>query len=208
MGSRQAEKYRNQEDSRRRCWRRVKLIRKRITGERFGQLNQVDEELNRAGYQSTSASLGTRSTGHELAMGLRRAYVALHRSTNASLVDCGVTADQFVVLAALLEGGPMTQTQLSQRTFSDPNTISAMLGRLQDLGCINRKRHKADGRFRVVSLTQRGRNMLGRCLHATEEVRQSMTQQLGTQSPQDFIACLNGLAASLEGSDSMSRDAE
>lgn len=148
------------------------------------------------------------STGHDLAMGLRRAYMALHRSTNACLGECGVTADQFVVLASLAEHGPMTQTQLSQRTFSDSNTISAMLRRLHGLGCVDRQRHKTDGRSRVVSLTKRGRVVFDKCSEATDEVRQRLTRQLETGNLHEFITCLNGVAELLEEPDLSSRDVE
>ena len=43
--------------------------------------------------------------GHELAMLLRKAYLAFHRRANARIVRSGVTADQFVLLTMLARGG-------------------------------------------------------------------------------------------------------
>ena len=40
------------------------------------------------------------TVGHEVGMALRAAYLALHRQTNDCFADDGVTADQFVLLAA------------------------------------------------------------------------------------------------------------
>ena len=65
--------------------------------------------------------------GHELAMALRAAYLGMHRRTGAVLARTGVTADQFVVLAALAEADALTQNELVSRTSSDPNTVRAML---------------------------------------------------------------------------------
>src|SRR5208282_4950435 len=43
------------------------------------------------------------TSGREVARALRAAYLALHRQTNACFSRDGVTADQFVLLAALAE---------------------------------------------------------------------------------------------------------
>ena len=67
------------------------------------------------------------SQGHEIAMTLRAAYMALHRQTDAALVRRGLTADQFVVLTALAGGEARTQRELVARTASDPSTFRAML---------------------------------------------------------------------------------
>lgn len=154
--------------------------------------------MEQANPKTEDACNGVHPAGHELAMGLRRAYMALHRSTNASLADCGVTADQFVLLTSLAEHGPMTQTQIAARTFSDSNTISAMLSRLEELGCVRRKRHKTDGRIRVVSLTKRGRTMSTKCSKATDAIRQRLTEQLQSGSLYEFIIGLNEVAERLE----------
>jgi MarR family transcriptional regulator, lower aerobic nicotinate degradation pathway regulator len=45
------------------------------------------------------------TTGHRVAVALRAAYLALHRQADAHFTSRGVTADQFVLLAALAEGG-------------------------------------------------------------------------------------------------------
>lgn len=144
--------------------------------------------------------------GHELAMGLRRAYLALHRATNAFLAESGVAADQFVVLTSLAVHGAMTQTQLAQRTFSDPNAFSAMLSRLHELGYVARKRHQSDGRFRMVSLTRRGRTMQSKMSTVTQALRQRLTSHLESADLHELIDCLNGMADLLERPRSSSRD--
>ena len=98
-------------------------------------------------------------SGHELAMRLRIAYLAVHRRTNAVLAPLGLTADQFVVLTALAESEGVTQQELVSRTGSDANTMSAMLARLEAKGLVSRKQHADDGRARSVSLTKSGRQV-------------------------------------------------
>jgi DNA-binding MarR family transcriptional regulator len=97
--------------------------------------------------------------GHDLAMGIRVAYLALHRRTNADLAFLGVTADQFVLLTSLAGGEGVTQQELVRQTGSDPNTISEMLARLEAKGMVERRPHANDGRAKSVFLTRRGRQV-------------------------------------------------
>jgi DNA-binding MarR family transcriptional regulator len=136
---------------------------------------------------------------HDLPMSLRRAYLALHRATNACLADKYATADQFVVLTSLAICGPLTQTELAQRTFSDRNTISAMLDRLQEQGYITRKRHRSDGRVRLVSLTRSGRHMQSELSRATKTLRRRLEGHIASSQLTDLAGCLNGIAILLEG---------
>src|SRR5215472_3210129 len=94
---------------------------------------------------------------HDLAMGLRLAYWALHRRTDESLARRSVTANQFVLLALLMEEDGITQQELVLRASSDPSTIRAMLVLLEKKGLIVRNRHARDGRALCVTLTAKGR---------------------------------------------------
>jgi len=95
--------------------------------------------------------------GHDIPMGLRAAYLWMHRQTNARLARCEATAEQFVVLSLLIEADGVTQQELVRGASSDPNTIRAMLLRLAERGWVVRGRHPNDGRARTVSLTRKGR---------------------------------------------------
>ena len=99
------------------------------------------------------------TSGREIARALRAAYLALHRQTNACFAKDGVTADQFVLLAALADADGVTQQDLVRRVGSDHNTVRAMLLLLEGRGLVARERHPADGRARCVTLTAKGRQV-------------------------------------------------
>ncbi len=99
------------------------------------------------------------TTGHNIAMALRAAYLTFHRQADAHFTGRGVTADQFVVLSALADGDAITQQDLVERVSSDPNTVRAMLLLLEGRGFLSRRRHPTDGRARSVVLTAKGRRM-------------------------------------------------
>ena len=125
------------------------------------------------------------TTGHELAMALRCAYLAMHRRTDTCLARHGVTADQFVILATLAGGEAVTQRELARRTSSDPNTVRAMLLLLEARGLVVRQRHPSDARARTVALTARGRRMYDRLWRDSESVRAAL---LATLRPGDADA--------------------
>jgi len=114
------------------------------------------------------------ATGHEIAMGLRAAYWAMHRQTDACFAKRGVTANQFVLLALLAEEDRITQQQLVRRACSDPNTVRAMLVLLESRGLVARGRHPDDGRARNVTLTRKGRRMYERLWKESEPLKQQL----------------------------------
>ncbi len=118
------------------------------------------------------------ATGHDIAMGLRAAYWAMHRQTDARCAKCGVTAHQFVLLALLGEGDGITQQDLVRRASSDPNTIRAMLVLLEKRGFVARERHPTDGRARSVTLTRKGRQTLEKLWTGTEPLREHLLAPL------------------------------
>jgi len=111
---------------------------------------------------------------HDVAMGLRMAYWAMHRYTDTRLAECGVTANQFVLLAILAEEDGITQQELVRRASSDPNTVRAMLVLLENRDLVARDEHPVDGRALRVTLTGKGRRTYERLWAATEPVRQRL----------------------------------
>ena len=87
------------------------------------------------------------TTGRDVAIALRTAYLALHRRSDAAFAPHGVTADQFVLLATLARGwDALTQRELARRMSSDPSTVRAMLVRAEQRGLVERDTHPTDAR--------------------------------------------------------------
>ena len=130
------------------------------------------------------------ATGHEIAMALRAAYLAMHRRSDAQFARHGVTADQFVILTALAGGGAVTQRDLARRTLSDPNTARAMLLLLEKRGLIARTPDPADGRVRSVALTPKGGQAYRALWKAGEPVRARLLASLGPGEPDALLDLL------------------
>jgi DNA-binding MarR family transcriptional regulator len=131
---------------------------------------------------------------HDVAMGLRMAYWAMHRHTDACLARRGVTANQFVLLALLVERDGITQQELVRRAASDPNTIRAMLVLLENRRLVARDEHPRDSRALRVTLTGKGRRMHERLWADTESVRQRLLDVLNPEETDTLVKALARVA--------------
>lgn len=137
------------------------------------------------------------TTGSELPMALRAAYLTLHRRSDARFAASGVTADQFVLLATLARGGTLTQRELARRMPSDPSTVRAMLVLLEKRGLVQRDRHPTDSRARTASLTTAGRRKYRQLFKAGESIRSQMVDSLRPDEVATLVRLLRSVEASL-----------
>jgi len=138
------------------------------------------------------------ASGHDIAMALRAAYWAMHRSTEASFSQRTATADQFVLLSLLAEQDGITQQELVRRASSDANTIRAMLVLLEKRGLVTRLRHPTDGRARSVALTRKGRQTYERLRAQSAPVRERLIAACGTMEARMLVKLLVRIAASVK----------
>jgi DNA-binding MarR family transcriptional regulator len=135
--------------------------------------------------------------GHDIAMSLRAAYWAMHRRADSYLARYGVTADQFVLLAALAEGDGITQQELVRRTSSDPNTIRPMLRLLEGRELVSRVPHPTDGRARSVCLTRKGRRAFEELWARSEPFRANLTRVFQREEIGVLLALLRRVTEAL-----------
>jgi DNA-binding MarR family transcriptional regulator len=139
------------------------------------------------------------STGSDIAIALRAAYLALHRRSEAVFAPHGVTADQFVLLATLARGGgALTQRELAGRMSSDPSTVRAMLVLLAARGLVGRDAHPTDARARTVALTAKGRRVYRRLWTAGESIRTRMLGALPPGEAETLVRLLGRVAGALD----------
>ncbi len=115
---------------------------------------------------------------HELAMWLRKAYLAFHRRVNTWMLNHGITADQYVVLHVVAREPGITQIKIVERAASDPNTIAAILKLLEHRGLVLRQSHSDDRRARCVFLTAAGRKLERRAFKDSEPLRAALRDSM------------------------------
>ena len=137
------------------------------------------------------------ATGHDIAMGLRAAYLSMHRQTNSHLAGRGMTADQFVLLALLAEQDGITQQELVRRASSDPNTIRAMLVLLENRGLVARGRHPSDMRARSVTLTRKGRQAYNKLRAALKPLQGRLSALFRARQAEKLVELLNRISEAM-----------
>src|SRR5215471_12733729 len=93
---------------------------------------------------------------------IRRAHLSMQRCADAVFSPRKITTDQFSLLWILWRRDGIRQNELAEELFTDPNTVTAMVVRLEKRGLIRRDVCSEDGRARRVSLTSAGRRLVGR----------------------------------------------
>src|ERR1700722_13867462 len=95
---------------------------------------------------------------------LRHAWFSLNQTFRRRLAHTGVTPDQFTALRTLMEHDPqgLTQSGLNRLIASDPNTVAALVERMESMGWITRVRHEKDRRAYRLRLTSSGRKIYQR----------------------------------------------
>ena len=131
--------------------------------------------------------------GHDIAMGLRAAYWAMHREADALLQPQGVTANQFVLLSILAEGKALTQQELVRQASSDANTVRAMLVLLERSGLVSRRSHPTDGRARCVAMTDQGRSKYAALWEQSQAFHERLSTAIGPDAASAFVQQLRSL---------------
>jgi DNA-binding MarR family transcriptional regulator len=79
---------------------------------------------------------------------------------NATLSQTGVSRNQFLVLMALAETGPVCQQFLADLIGIDPRNIVPILDSLEARGLLSRETDPADRRRRLIELTSAGQSIV------------------------------------------------
>ncbi|MFN4183469.1 MAG: MarR family winged helix-turn-helix transcriptional regulator [Hyphomonas sp.] len=97
---------------------------------------------------------------HSLCFAVYSAGLAFNRVYKPILEPLGLTYPQYLVMVALWEAEGQTVSELGEHLFLESNTLTPLLKRLEAAGFVSRARGKADERQVLVSLTDKGRDLL------------------------------------------------
>ncbi|WP_083507179.1 MarR family winged helix-turn-helix transcriptional regulator [Frankia sp. ACN1ag] len=91
---------------------------------------------------------------------LGRGAVHADRISHARLTAAGATRWQYATLVTLRDGGPASQSALSERTGIHRSDMVAVLGGLTEAAYVERAPDPTDQRRNIVTLTPAGRSRL------------------------------------------------
>lgn len=122
---------------------------------------------------------------------IRRAYLSMQRCADAVFSPRKITTDQFSLLWILWRREGIRQNELADELYTDPNTVTAMLVRLEKRGLIRREVCAQDGRARRVSLTPAGRRLTSRLSEDWEPLRQKLRNLFAGDAGQEALLILD-----------------
>lgn len=129
---------------------------------------------------------------------LSRAADSVTQQINAHLHESGLTISQFGVLEALYHLGPLSVGQLGEKILKSSGNMTMVVDNLERQGLIERQRQSNDRRRIVVSLTEKGMNLVELLLPAhVQGVIQTMDALSREEQEQLAALCRKlGLAVS------------
>lgn len=98
----------------------------------------------------------------------------------------GVTEQQWRVVRALNEHGPLEPRQIGEMCCISSPSMAGMLSRMEDMKLVDRKRMEQDQRRVLVSLTAKGKAMVEQITPLSEQTYRELEGVLG----QDFVSTL------------------
>ncbi|MEI9899613.1 MAG: MarR family transcriptional regulator [Hyphomicrobium sp.] len=115
----------------------------------------------------------------------------MQRCADAIFSPRKITTDQSSLLWIVWRRQGIRQNELAQELFTDPNTVTAMLARLEKRGLIRREVCAEDGRARRVSLTPSGRRLVTRLSEDWSQMRQELRDIFAGEAGQEALRLLD-----------------
>ncbi|MEV4292098.1 MarR family transcriptional regulator [Nonomuraea bangladeshensis] len=108
------------------------------------------------------------------------------RMVNEGLARLDARKWHYAALAALREGGPVSQAELSRRTGIYRSDLVAVINELAERGHVERSPDPADRRRNVIRLTARGREHLDRLQEVVTSLQDELLAPLTPAEREQF----------------------
>ncbi len=127
---------------------------------------------------------------------LRRAWYGLNQAFRRRVAHLQLTPDQFTAMRTLLEGDEngMVQSELVSQMSSDPNTVAALLDRMEENGLVRRRKHETDRRANRIQTTAQGRKKYEAARKIAVELQASVLSVLPVGAREEFLGRLAEVA--------------
>jgi len=125
---------------------------------------------------------------------LRRAWYGLNQAFRRRIAHLGLTPDQFTVMRTLLEHEGISQRQLTSLMSSDPNTVAALLERMEKAGLIERQTHERDHRANRLRLKPRGQTRYETARKIAVTLQGEILSALPEAAREEFLGDLDRIA--------------
>jgi MarR family 2-MHQ and catechol resistance regulon transcriptional repressor len=129
-------------------------------------------------YQGTAEEIRALNTFIKLT---RCTEALLSRLANSGSLE-GLTLTQFGVMEALLHLGPMCQSEIGAKLLRSGGNITLVIDNLEKQSLVQRQRAAQDRRMVIVSLTEKGRQLINRIF---PQHLKSIVRELNVLAPEE-----------------------
>jgi len=128
-----------------------------------------------------------------LALLLLQARESVMAEFRPLLNEHGLTEQQWRVIRALLQDGPLEPRQLCERCQIVSPSLTGVLARMEELDLVTRERMAGDQRRLLVSLTARSKRIAAKMAPHVEARYAAMERELGPELTAQLYATLDAL---------------
>lgn len=127
---------------------------------------------------------------------LRKAWYGLNQVFRRRIKMHGATPDQFTILRLLREGDEagLSQRNLCELMSSDPNTMAALLSRMEEQGLVERRADERDKRTRRVTATAKGKALFKKLRAIALILQGDILNSIPEERREQFLSDLDTVA--------------
>ena len=109
----------------------------------------------------------------------------------------GLTEQQWRVIRALLDHGPLEPRQIGDICCLSSPSLAGILARMDEMGLVSRERFENDQRRVLVSVTDKGQMLAAELAPRIEDTYAELEEQIGTEFAQALYRTLDTLLEKL-----------
>lgn len=121
---------------------------------------------------------------------LLRRSLQVHTQLWGALVEEDMTSPQYAVLATLIRHGEMDQKRLGELASLDKSVVGDVVDRLARKEWLTKNRDPADGRRRILNVSDEGRKVIRRASPGVLQVQESLMEPLSVEESADLVRML------------------
>ncbi|MBI2840556.1 MAG: winged helix DNA-binding protein [Acidobacteria bacterium] len=119
----------------------------------------------------------------------------LQREAGRMLLDVDINQQQFVVLKEIQERGPMIQREICSAILFEKSNVSKIVKKLLKSGLVTSIPSAEDARAASLSVTPKGRLLIGRCMKKLNAWNRKWLEGLSEKELEAAVEVLDRIAA-------------
>lgn len=129
---------------------------------------------------------------------VKRLQQQIRSALDARLARHGVSMATYAALSVLEHDPGLSNAELARRCFVTPQTMSELVGDLEEAGLLARRAHPQHGRIIETRLTDRGRELVDACHQEVEALHAVMLADLSDTETAQLTDLLRRCSTALE----------